>query len=359
LVVAGLRVYPCGFATCHPPCLDARVSLITLAAALSMMGAGYVEVKSSTSCPAAEAIALRLRPMLPGGWSIGPDGDDVLVEVVEARADDVTVLRLQLLRQDGSKEDRRLILRGGCAEMADAIATVVAAWEADFLPDSPVPAAPEIAVAPAPAAPEVAEAADAPADDGAATPEVALNAGPATVNPTVNALPSPARLGVSLGAALGAAMVGGVAMAVGIETAAGWEDSHWQLRLAATTENARSRSLDEGEVSFLHTTFTAGLALRSLGPRWRFSVDAGPVLGWVTIGGNGYAENRSASTFEYGVGAGLRGERVLGRLALWLDVRTSTWTRSQEATLTGSTSREKLPGLDIIVSLGGAMTYFR
>jgi hypothetical protein len=87
--------------------------------------------------------------------------------------------------------------------------------------------------------------------------------------------------------------------------------------------------------------------LRSLGQSWRFSADAGPLLGWATLGGHGYDENRKQSVFEYGVGSGLRIERGLGRFAVWLEWRTTAWTRSQRAELTGSTLRETLCRLKV------------
>jgi hypothetical protein len=304
----------------------------------ALVGANFVEVRSRTDCPSAEEVTARLGPLLPGGWQPGPSGDVATVEVVEGAA--VAALRLQLVRVDGSVGgDRSLPRQGDCADMADAVATVVATWETDFVP-AELPRE-EVAV-PAPAPPE------------------------ATTGPSVAdrlsdvASPAPPlHVGLALGAGVGVALIGDVAATAGLELLGGRETSRWQIRLAATSETSRQRNLASGDVHWKHSALTAALRLRSLGPRWRVSVDAGPILGWATLAGQGYAEDRTQSSLEYGVGAGLRVERVLGRFALWLEGRTTVWSERQKATLTGSSQSEGLPIADVMVSAGGSVSLFR
>jgi hypothetical protein len=88
-------------------------------------------------------------------------------------------------------------------------------------------------------------------------------------------------------------------------------------------------------------------------------LDAGPILGWATLAGQGYADNRTQSSLEYGAGGGLRVERVLGRFALWLEGRTTVWSERQKATLTGSPQSEGLPIADVMLSAGGSVSYVR
>jgi hypothetical protein len=305
------------------------VSLLTLAAATALLvDANLVDIRSSTHCPSGEEIAARLRPMLPSGWSVGPSGDLVLVEVVEPGEDGVTGFHLQLLRPEGSMGgDRRLLLEGGCPEMADAIATVIAAWETDFVAAAPRQG--PVPVAPAPPT----QVAQRPA-------------------------PPPAGLGFSLGASVGAVVVDGVAATAGLEASAGRQASRWRLRVAGTAQTNRRKTLDVGEVRWNHTTIAAGLVLRSLGPSWHYSIDAGPAAGWVTLAGHGYAPDRTESVFEYGLAGGLRAERALGRFAVWLDLRTTLWAESQQAVLTGSSNRGNLPRIDIWASLGVSVASF-
>lgn len=319
--------------------------LVALAAVTTILaGAGFVEVRSDTDCPSAEEVTARLRPMLPAGWVPGPDGDVASI-AASFRADGVTELRVQLLHPDGSVGgDRQLVLRGSCAEMADAIATVIAAWETNFLPALPPSAEPTATVQPMVKVEATTKAPPAP-----------------NTEPTVNAVraePGQARIGASLGAAVGVAVVGGIATTAGLEADAGRRASRWRLRLAAATQTDRRQALDEGEVSWKHTTIAAGLVLRSLGPNWRVSVDGGPILGWATLGGHGYDANRTQSVFEYGLGAGLRVERAWGRFSLWLEWRTNIWSESQQAVLTGSISRQTLSRVDGMASLGASVGYF-
>jgi len=299
----------------------------------TMLGVSFVEVRAATDCPAGDEIASHLRPMLPSGWSMGPAGDVASVELAEPQADGSVGIHLRLVRPDGSSGgERSLVLQGGCAEMAEAVATIIATWETDF---------------------------------ALATPPVAARSVPAVVAPARPAPVSqgrsdiPAGWDFSLGATVGAAMIGGVAATVGAEVAAGRVTSLWRLRIAASTQTARQLTFGQGEVSWKHTTIALGLVLRTAGPRWRFSVDAGPVLGWATLGGQGYDENRTASPFEYGLGGALRVERAVGRFAIWVEWRTNVWPRSQEAMLTGSSASVTLSGFDMMANLGGSFTYVR
>lgn len=324
------------------------MSLLAVAAVTAtLVGASFVEVRSNTNCPSAEEVTARLGPMLPEGWRPGPLGDVATVDFVEGRPDAVAMLRLRLFRADGSVGgDRRLLLQGGCDEMADAVATVIAAWETDFV------SAPSPVEGPAPAA--------APAPEpSAAAPEPAVPALIAASPPGGQGVGAPARVGLALGASLGVALVGDVAATAGLEVAGGGEASFWQLRLSATFQTARQMDLGPGSVSWRHTALAAGIRLRSLGPRWRLSADAGPLLGWATLDGQGYAENRGQSALEYGVGAGLRAERVWGRFALWLEARTTVWSERQTAMLTGSSQSAALPIADMMFNIGGSATYFR
>lgn len=297
-----------------------------------VVGAGLVEVRSDTDCPSADEVSSRLRPMLPAGWVTGRDGDVASVTDVGSHADEVATLRVRLLRPDGSLAgDRQLVLRGGCAEMADAVATVIAAWETNLLPAVP----PSVeTVAPLP--PKV--------------PEPAVHA--------AGLEPGQTRIGAALGACVGAAVSDGVAVTAGLEAVVGRAASRWQLRLAAATQTDRRQTLDQGEVSWKHTTIAAGLVLRSLGPHWRVSIDGGPVLGWATLAGHGYDTDRTKSVFEYGVGAGLRVARAWGRFSVWLEWRTHLWSESQQAVLAGSSSRQTLSRVDGVASLGASLGHF-
>lgn len=98
--------------------------------------------------------------------------------------------------------------------------------------------------------------------------------------------------------------------------------------------------------------------LRTLGSPWHLSLDAGPMVGVVTLAGHGYAEDRHIRLFEYGAGAGVRVERDAGRFAFWLECRSELWAERQEAVLAGASSGTALPSLDVMVRLGASASLF-
>jgi len=304
--------------------------LATLAAA----GTG-VEVRSTSDCPSAQGISERLLPLLPAAPSAAGSNDLAEVKVLEARADGTTDLSLRLLRPDASEiGDRRISLSGSCAEMAEAAAAILAAWETDFRSEG---AADEEPVAPA-----VKDAA----------PAVAVTSAP---NPRWNIL---------VGAGAGAALVGGVAAAGTVEALLGKAASHWQLRISAATQTARSLDLSSGHADWQHTTFAAGLLCRSLGPAWRLSLDVGPVLGWAGLAGNGLSPNREQRVFEYGGAAGLRVGRTWGRWTVWAEGRADLWLHGEQATAKDAVSGQVLfsadvPSVDAIASLGLSVALFQ
>jgi hypothetical protein len=279
-----------------------------------------IDVRSATDCPSSEAILARLRPLLPGG----SDVDDVAwVEVVPPERDDRSALHLRLVRSDASVvADRRLARQGGCDEMADTVATVLATWET-----------PQVSQTPAPI--EVA------------SPE----------SPPVETTKAP-RTDVWLGAGGGAGFLGGIAATGMLELLAGRAGSHVQARAAGMGQTSRQRGLEPGQVIWRRSYASLGLGWQTLGASsgsfWRASADAGLLLGWLTASGSGFAPNQRSDAFEYGAGLGLRGHRKMGAWALWLECRTSIWAQRQRAVLSSSPSSPtaELPRFDVLVTLG-------
>jgi hypothetical protein len=279
--------------------------------------ANAVEVHSTGVCPSGEAIAAKLGPLLAGQ---GGDPDVAWVEVAAQKPDGITLLRLRLLRPDGSVVgDRRLTLQGGCDEMADSIATVLAAWKTP----------------PAPATSQ--------------TEAVAATASPV---PATSTRPLQAWLGIGGGVAL----VGTLAASGNLELAMGRPAWPVRARAAAFTQTRRRRDLDSGTVSWRRTHGELGLGWQSRGTAsgsyWQASADLDLLLGWLSASGSGFFQNDQQDAFEYGAGAGLRGERKLGAWALWLEGRANLWARRQRAVLSNSPSTAELPRFDVLVTLG-------
>jgi len=290
-----------------------------------------IDVRSATSCPSSESILAKLAPLLPSG----AETEDVAwVDGATTGPDGMMALHLRLVRSDASVvADRRLAVQGECDEMADTIATVLAAWETP---------------------PETQPMAQLASIEQAAQPTVMAKA---TAEPGVGAIQG------WLGAGGGAGLVGGLAAAGNLEVLAGRAGSHAQARAAVTAQTSRQRNLDIGQVSWRRTHASLGLGWQSLGAAsgsfWQASADADVLLGWLTASGNGFAPSNRQDVFEYGVGAGLRGQRKIGGWTLWLEFRTDLWARQQRAVLSGSQSDAALPRLDLMATLGVSRLVFR
>jgi hypothetical protein len=279
-----------------------------------------VDVRSATNCPATEDVVRRLTPLLPTAPAEPAEGQDVArIEVGDVQAGGAMELHLRLVRADSTEiGDRRLLMQGTCQDMAEAVATVIAAWETKPLPG---------AAADVPAVPAVKEA----------------------------AAPLRARdqaWRVFVGAGAGTALVGGVAATGGLDVQIGRASSRWQLRLALAGETARHVALLGHQVDWKHTTASLGVCWLLREPRWLFSFDMGPVAGWATLAGSGFTLDRQQRSFEYGVAAGLRAGRSFGRFAVWAEWRTNLCAQAQRATVTGDPSGADLPQVDTAVGLG-------
>ena len=298
------------------------ISTSVVTAALVL--AGGVEVHSSGACPSAEAIGAKLGLLLA---TEGGDPNVASVEVAAQKPGGITEIRLRLLRPDASVVgDRRLIVQGGCDEMADTIATVLAVWKT---PPPPVAAQSE---------------------------STALLA-----NPARTAAPAPVQ--AWLGAGGGVALVGPLAATGTLNLVAGRAPSPVRARVAAFTQTSRQLDLDQGTVSWRRTHAELGLGWQSRGAAgssyWQASAEADILLGWLTASGSGFFHDHRQDAFEYGAGAGLRGERKLGAWAFWLEGRTNLWAQRQRAVLSNSSSMTTLPRFDVLVTLGASRLVVR
>jgi hypothetical protein len=289
-------------------------SFITLATAL-LAAAHAVDVRSSTPCPSSQDVTERLRPLLPEAASDDLPPDRATVDVADGAA-----LRLRLVRANGSElGDRRVVAQGDCAETAATVAAVIAAWETE----PPPPPVPTVAV-----------------------------------TPTLPARSPVSPWRVLAGAGGGVGLVGGIAGIGKLEVVAGKVTSRLQPRIGFAAETARTVSLASGNVAWDHTTFEATVVARTVHPIWSLSLDAGPALGWATLTGRNFSQNRTQRSFEYGAVAALRLARALGRWSVWVEGRAYGWARGQRASLAGETSHADLPWLDATASVGLSVPLF-
>jgi hypothetical protein len=305
----------------------------------TLFATGFVDVHSTTDCPSTSDIVDRLVPLLSVEIPADSSMDVATIEVAGVGADGTTELRLRLVRADTYVVgDRRFPLEGSCQEMAETIATVIAAWETE----------PALSVAATKESPRTVAAAASPP--------------PTTVAPTSVAYQVP--MEIALGAGAGIAVIGGIAAAGNVELVFGRATSHWQLRLSVAGETNRHVELAPGQVNWHHTTAGAGLLWRLLATSWLLSLDAGPVAGWATLAGQGYTPDRKQTTFEYGIAGGVRAGRRLGRWSVWAEWRMNLWAQGQRARLTSAEGpvdsvSEDLSQVDMTVILGMSVLLFQ
>jgi hypothetical protein len=292
---------------------------------LATLAAGQgLDVRSDTDCPSGPAIVAKLTPLLAGQ---GEDGDVAWVDVAAPEPNQPAALRVRLVRADANViADRRLSVQGGCDEMADTVATVLAAWEAP-----PTPA-----------------------------PVLVMN----TEQPRVEPARPVDHIRMWMGASGGTGLIGGMTAAGSLEFLLEHTGSHLLGRLAMTGQTTRQVDLDPGHATWRRTHGSVGLGWQTARPHpgstWQFSADLDVLLGWLTASGHEYKQPARRTVFEYGLGAGLRGQRNLGRLALWLEARANFWPTPERIVLTDANADSRLlPKLDILVSLGVSILTLR
>jgi hypothetical protein len=222
--------------------------------------------------------------------------------------------------------DRRLPVQGSCDEMADTVATVLAAWEAP-------PAPPPILVAD-------------------------------TEPPRIESPRPIDHMMMWLGASGGAGLIGGVSAVGSLELLLEHTASHLFGRAALTAQTTRQVDLGDGYATWRRTHGSLGLGWQAPRPQpwsyWQFSGDVDLLLGWLTASGHEYQQPTHKTVFEYGLGAGLRGQRNLDGWALWLEARASLWPTSERVVLSDSSSDTRLlPKLDVLLSFGVSILALR
>jgi hypothetical protein len=287
----------------------------------TLMASQGLEVRSGTDCPSSATISGKLAPLLAGQ---AEEGDVAWIDVAAPEPNQPAALRVRLVRAGANViADRRLPVQGGCEEMADTVATVLAAWE------SPP------------------------------TPRLVIN----TEQPGVEPARPVDHARMWLGASGGAGLLGGIAGVGSVELQLEHTGSHLLGRMAMTGQTTRQIGLDRGEVVWRRSHGALGLGWQTRRPNpgsyWQVSTDVDVLLGWLTASGRGFLPNSQKTVFEYGFGASLRGQRNFAGWALWLEARANLWPAPEQATLAGANSTAQLPKLDVLLSFGVSLLTLR
>jgi hypothetical protein len=299
--------------------------MIALAVSLLVLSIGpVVTVAGDAACPTAKDVSARVGQLLPVVETAGVD----LARVVDAG----DVVRVSLRRPDGSLiGTRELSRRSSCADLAAAAAVVLASWESDVHPEfrASLPAP-----RPTPAPAEVAVVSAAPKQQAV---KPAFEVGAAL---TGSVAPS----GAGAGVAAGALVVAGAAPAGG----------HVGARLALGAGTKRELPLGTGRVRWRHLVAALGPDARFRISSTRFAVGlhAEALLAWLSATGDGLTNDRSASSFDPGVGAGFRFLHEGHTVAPWLDLSVGGWLRRQQALASPDGAAVSLPRVEVALALG-------
>ena len=290
--------------------------LAALSAAL-VLAAAPVRVESE-SCPSGAEVEQALVSMLPPV----PDATRPDVARVIERGKG---LQIELVNPDAAViAERALDMDGSCADLAAAVAVVIATWESDVHSEFSRSRA-EAGFA------SVAER----------TPErLATPLSRPSASYDVAAGPSLSLAGTFVA---GGALVG---TWVPLDTGLG-------LRLFAAGESSRTVDLGVGQARWRRWAGSAESDWRLARHQVMLDVHAGLVLGWLTATGAGFSQNQSQRSFSPGGTVGMRSSWWAARhLAVCLDLVGLYWSRSQTLYGDPTVTRRNLPHFQGLASIG-------
>jgi hypothetical protein len=287
-----------------------------LAAALgaTLMAVQPVTVESD-ACPSSQEVVRALVPLLP---SLPAGAAPDLARVVQR----ATSLHIELHSPDGvAIAERDLESTGSCAELAQIVAVVIAAWESDVHP-----------------------AFAKPMTEATSSPEPIIDATPATVRR------SSYDLAAGGGVSISESTVAGVALAFA------WapHGTGFALRFGGMGESQHDVSLGQGQAQWRRWIGSTEVG-------WRIGLGAsvvdlhgGLLFGFLTASGNGFSPNSQASSFSPGLTVGARWAVWPGRVVgLWLGVAGLGFQRSQALVVSPpSQSQQEVPHFQGLVTLG-------
>jgi hypothetical protein len=260
-----------------------ELAAVVLAAAAVATSASpaRVAVESATACPTAAEVERRLEVLLP---PLGPGEAPARATLA---ADEAGALRVRLLAPDGTAiGERTVVAAAACADRANVVAVVIAAWEAQERAERVEdPTLPRAARAPEP-------------------PTVVVASPP----------PPPARgprLELALGA--GAAFVDGGAAPSGTLTAALW-GRRLGARLEAFGFLPRDAALADGRARWTRLGASLELGARASGRAGRVDAHAGLALAALVASGQGFDADQSVVGASPAARAGVDWTYAFGRL---------------------------------------------
>lgn len=278
--------------------------------ALAALVVGLVEITGATQCPTPDEVAARLHDLVPDAAPAAAARERV------ALADDGGALGLTLYDDGGRTIGRRRLEAAACADLAQAAAVVIAAWETDLR--------------------------------AAQAPEIVL--------------PRPRRRRVALDVAGGfVASLAGASFAPGGELGLTLGPARGRVlgRLGATGEATRDLSVGTataGHLSFTRAALSLGPVVRLRPRRFVIDFEAHAAAALVYLAGVGFADRTTSFDGDVGLGGGVRAALHLGAVAPYLGARVEGWLRPLSARVTGPTGGTvALPRFEVLLSAGLAV----
>jgi hypothetical protein len=303
-----------------------------------------IEVSGSETCPRPSEVAARLVDLVSASES-----DAARLRAFVERVNDN--VHVDLLDPTGSRiAEREFPLKGTCAEMARAVAVVIAAWAA-ALPGAPA-GPPETESLPPRSLPPAPP-------DPLARPTVS----PPLVSALAAGMPARARAETRFFVALG--VLGSWArgdLAEGAELAVSVRRAPWPAggRVALATSTPRDQPLGPtpGAVRWSRSVFEVGPSRDLKVGVSRLELHASLAMAVVKVQGVGFASARSANGFDLGAAGGVRWVLPWGNAAPWLGVQVIDWPGNQRLEAGGTSATAELPHIDVQIALGLSLGRF-
>jgi hypothetical protein len=292
------------------------------AAVFALALASAIEIQGDAECPSPAAVSAHLRSLLPETATVLAE-ERVLIqnesEAVTARLVDT---------QGRIVAEQRIVERGPCDELAEAIAVVVAAWAADLQPG----------VVPPPEA----------------TPRPVLEV---TASPAEPAPPSISKwtieVGVGVGV-LGVLAANEVVAGAVAEAFIAQNGSPLALRVAAA-RSAHEGALAGARFGWSDLLFSAAPAYRIVWrERWLLDVYTGVAANLTTAKGRGYSVDRQSVGISPAGTAGVRLAARFGWIAPWFGATGTTTLQKRAITVAGSVETQELPRTGLWLGVGFA-----
>jgi hypothetical protein len=245
-------------------------------------------------------------------------------------------VHVELLGLDGQLVAERTLERtGSCGDVAEAVAVVLAAWQAKFNPNLATPTVKPPQSPPAEAAPLVTQAGNSPPSR-----------------------PMPFDAGLALLASISG---GEAAFGAKLEGCLfpGGGSLGLDIALSATSTHAQSIASPVSTAEWTRAALSAGPTYRLRRNAAVLDVHAGPVLALLHVRGTGLASTSSDTSGQLGVVAGLRGLWAWNNAGGWIGADVYTYPGQDRLTIGNYGEVGQLPHLEVQLSVGLSLGQFR